>query len=116
MKNIKIIFTLLFAVCISTVSKASNNDFESNLFLEVNNKTVQQEKSYTAYVQRGNDWVKGVVYVLNGYVTKMSFPSGSYSYKVLPTALNPNNPMAIQNNFTHYVDVPNTGRAFFILN
>ena len=114
MKKIKILCTLFVIICISAQSNANNIGYKVNSAPKVKSTANQQEKSYDAYVL-GNGWIKGTVYVTDGIVTRMVFPSGKYNFRIKPTALNPNNPMAIQNNFTHYVDVPNTGRAYFIL-
>jgi hypothetical protein len=111
----KILCTLFIIMCMSTQSNANNFVIKLDCDLKDKNITNQQENSYDAYVLQGS-WIKGVVYVSSGYVTKMVFNRQSYSFKVKPTALNPNNPMAIEYNFTHYVDVPNIGRAYFILN
>lgn len=83
----------------------------------------QRETPIKAYVQMRGQWISGYVFINNGVVTRVQFPeqrvSGSYSLRaqlyqnVRPSYLNPNNPIAVQNNFTHYIDIPNYGRAYF---
>jgi hypothetical protein len=70
----------------------------------------------------GSEWLEGYVFVTNGYVTRCQFPDRNngriQAQMYQPTramTLNPNNPIAVQNNFTHYVDIPNYGRAYFSL-
>lgn len=116
MKQIKIVLALLVFICLSTQLKANNIRLASNYSVENKSTTFKQERSFEAFVQQGKGWIKGVVYVSNGSVTRVAFPNFKASLNLRPTALNPNNPMATQYNFTHFIDVPNTGRAYFILN
>ena len=97
--------------------------------LEVNNShkniSQQREVSIQAYVQMRTEWVRGYVFLRNGVVTRCQFPDiragggvvlRAQIYRaVKPSYLNPNNPIAIENNFTHYVQIPNYGRAYFTL-
>ena len=92
-----------------------------------NLKSVNQQRETTirAYVQMRNkwEWVEGYVFATNGLITRCQFPNIQASYSVQlqaridratkPSYLNPNNPIAVNNNFTHYIDIPNYGRAYF---
>lgn len=90
-----------------------------------NLKSVNQQRETTirAYVQMRNEWVEGYVFVTNGLVTRCQFPNiqagggvqlRAQMYEATkPSFLNPNNPIAVNNNFTHYIDIPNYGRAYF---
>jgi hypothetical protein len=80
------------------------------------------EISISAYVQFRNEWVEGFVFLDEGYITRCQFPDIQAGMTTLqariyqtkkPSVLNPNNPMAVNNNFTHFVDIPNYGRAYF---
>ncbi len=83
------------------------------------------EISVEAWVQSRGEWVQGFLFINYGQVTRCQFPNlGSYGgvnvvaqiyQPITPINLNPNSPLAINNNFTHYVDIPNYGRAYFIL-
>jgi hypothetical protein len=83
----------------------------------------QNEISISAYVQIRNEWVEGYVYLVDGVITRCQFPDieagmtiqARIYQRTKPSILNPNNPMAIKNNFTHFVDIPNYGRAYFIM-
>jgi len=79
---------------------------------------IKNQQTFKAYVQTQTGWVEGFVTVVNGFVTNCQFPNnGRLTARIYentrPSALNPNNQMAIQNNFTHYIDIPNYGRAYF---
>jgi hypothetical protein len=90
------------------------------------NQNFQSEKVLRAYVQIQNQWIEGSVVITNGQVTRCQFPnmieiigrdiSAQIYYPSTPIRLNPNHQLAISNNFTHYVDIPNYGRAFFTYN
>ena len=83
----------------------------------------QNENMVQAYVQNRGQWVQGYVFISSGYVTRVQFPdlvdggrviSRAQLYqKLLPINLSPNSPLAINNNFTSYIDIPNYGRAYF---
>ena len=80
------------------------------------------QEAIQAYVKMRNEWLEGYVFVTNGYVTRCQFPdindgrirAQMYEPK-RPSRLNPDNPIAVQNSFTHYIDIPNYGRAYFSL-
>ena len=81
----------------------------------------QNEISISAYVQIRNEWVEGYVFLVDGFITRCQFPNiqagttlEAHIYqRTMPSVLNPNNSMAVKNNFTHFVDIPNYGRAYF---
>ena len=80
----------------------------------------QNEVGLVAYAKVGREWVKGYVYLVNGFVTRCRFPDkaqGRLQAKIYqrtkPRRLNPNNPIAAESNFTHYIDIPNYGRTYF---
>jgi hypothetical protein len=83
----------------------------------------QTEKSIRAYVQIQGQWVEGFLFISNGLVTRCQFPNmmeiigrdirAQIYQPTNPTRLNPNSQLAISNNFTHFIDIPNYGRAFF---
>ena len=83
------------------------------------------ENMVKAYVLIKNNWVSGYVFISNGYVTRVQFDDITDGYRVIVRAqlyqkvpvsyLNPNNPIAINNNFTCFIDIPNYGRAYFTI-
>ena len=95
----------------------------------LNNTTHQKmspnENMVKAYVLIKNNWVSGYVFISNGYVTRVQFDDITDGYRVIVRAqlyqkvpvsyLNPNNPIAINNNFTCFIDIPNYGRAYFTI-
>jgi hypothetical protein len=90
-----------------------------------NLKLSPKENMVKAYVLIRNNWVSGYVFISNGYVTRVQFEDITDGYRVISRAqlyqkvpvsyLNPNNPMAINNNFTCFIDIPNYGKAYFTL-
>lgn len=85
-------------------------------------KVEKQEDAVRAYVRIQNEWIEGFVFINNGLVTRCQFKTIDLGNMQLradiyqatrPSSLNPNNPLAIKNNFTHFIDIPNYGRAYF---
>jgi hypothetical protein len=121
MKTINVCFILTIFLCFSVESNGIN--ITRNYKMKTLN--IQRQQSFIAYVQTPNDgWVKGSISITNGYVTDCNFPRTSagleariyYGTNISPFPLNPNNPIAIQNNFTHFVDIAGYGRAYFTAN
>jgi len=116
----KRIFTILLLGYV-TMSFSSNSLVVKTISKE--EITQPREQAIRAHVQMRNEWISGYVYVSNGVVTRCQFEDVRAAGNVVlqahiyePTRasyLNPNNPIAIQNNFTHTVDIPNYGRAYF---
>lgn len=82
----------------------------------------QQESQTTGYIQAGNQWKKiSIVYVvMNGQYVLKAYSmqgyggmQGGYNSKIM--RLNPNNPYAVQFNFSHYVDTPSGSRVYLSL-
>jgi|688.fasta_scaffold479937_2 hypothetical protein len=81
---------------------------------------IQQDKSLAkAYIYVRGEWIQGYVTIERGLITRCQFPdigNGTIATIYSPTrpnTLNPNNPIAVNNNFTHYIDIANYGRAYF---
>jgi hypothetical protein len=115
-----LLFILLAFLSMSL--KANTKETQTTNIL--NSFSQPREIAISAYVQVRNEWVKGFVFLVDGFVTRCQFPNiqvggGSLRaqmyQKEKPGYLNPNNPIAINNNFTHYVDIPNYGRAYFTM-
>lgn len=96
---------------------ATNPKYES--------KIIEQERSYRAYINKQNKWLNGYVNVSNGKLTDYQFDNidsnGSNQGKYITGqeqfyTLNPNNQLAINYNFTHYVDIAMLGRVYIISN
>lgn len=88
-------------------------------------KIIEQERSYRAYINKQNKWINGYIYVNNGKLTDYQFDnidSNSSNQGKYITGqeqfytLNPNNQLAINYNFTHYVDISLLGRVYIIAN
>lgn len=121
MKNL--IFSSFFFIFL-TLSVESNNQIVkviNTCFLKSN----EQETRYKAYFNRQNKWHDGYVFVSEGRLTDYQFENlenvGSIQGKYITGqekiyALNPNNQLAINYNFTHYVDVAMLGRIYLIAN
>lgn len=115
MKKTNLLSLFIFAICFSIQSKAEI--IKSYSILNITN-IKQEEIPVKAYVQTQSGWIEGYVFFVNGFITRCQFPDrngyrADIYQKTRPSALNPNNPMAVQNNFTHFIDIPNFGRAYF---
>lgn len=121
MKNL--ILTLIVFFCLS-LSVGANNQIYKNLnskFL----KSKLQETRYKAYFNSQNKWYYGYVYLTDGKLSDYQFENlesnGSVQGKYVTGQekfyqLNPNNQLAINYNFTHYVDITMLGRIYIIAN
>jgi len=111
--------TILLLLIFFSLQTKANNPKDLYYKSKMNTSNLQQEINYTAYVLGANNsWIRGGITIVNGYVTKCQFPQRSgliakIYQKERPLQLNPNNAMAVKNNFTHYIDIPNYGRAYF---
>jgi hypothetical protein len=116
---------LLFLFCLKLIPFMAISGLPFIKYFENSHLSTTNEISVEAWVQFRGEWIQGYLFINNGQVTRCQFPNlGSYSgvninaqiyQPTLPVKLNPNNPMAINNSFTHYIDIPNYGRAYFIL-
>ncbi len=89
------------------------------------NNYQQREVTRQASVLIRGEWFQGFVFITNDMVTRVQFPEIQVTGSYIMTAqmynpervgyLNANNPIAVQNNITNYVDIPNYGRAYFNL-
>ena len=84
-----------------------------------NNNAQQQTSWVTGYYQSGGNWTKISIQLTQSnqqglIVTRSSDQYRCSGYNQQVMRLNPNNQIAIQNNFTHYVDMP-CGRVYFSL-
>lgn len=108
----KIILKLLFVslLCFAAIEAKSNEPFNSI-------SKCLQEKSLKAYIFYQGTWHEGFIMfnqTENGYqLTKYQFNdiyingsplNGYFNYEKF-TKLNPNNELALKNNFTHYVNI-----------
>jgi hypothetical protein len=117
MKKLANLMMLVFAL-----TSLSFRPLECNE-IHINEISQPREQAVRAHVQMRNEWVSGYVYITNGLVTRCQFPDiqagGNVTLRahiyqpIQPYYLNPNNPIAINNNFTHYVDISGYGRAYF---
>jgi hypothetical protein len=79
----------------------------------------QREIAIKAYINVRGEWIQGFVSIERDLVTRCQFPDIGNGVRATifsptrPSTLNPNNPIAVANNFTHYIDIANYGRAYF---
>jgi|GEM_PF-5890212 hypothetical protein len=116
----KVTLVLAVTIGITCLMSFTNSQYEKETNLSALN--IQNQKSVKAYVQTYNGWISGFVFITDGYVTKCQFPNREkyptpyISRKSKPFGLNPNNPLAIKYNYTHYIDIGAYGRAYFTMN
>jgi hypothetical protein len=120
MKKMNYLSVLLFTTSFAFQSNASAINSNLNNTLRIEDVVFQQGLTVDAYVSIQGYWQRGSVTIVDGMVTSCSFREQSgmrpkIYQKERPKPLNPNNPIAINNNFTHYIDIPNFGRAYFAL-
>jgi hypothetical protein len=116
----KIILVLAVIIGITCLMSFTNSHYEKERDLSALN--IQNQKSIKAYVQTNDGWISGFVFITDGYVTKCQFPNRhrlqtpAIQTKSKPFGLNPNNPLAIKYNYTHYIDIGGYGKACFTMN
>jgi hypothetical protein len=119
-KLILLSFFLIFLTSFVGANNQTNKIINTDVF-----KSNLQETRYKAYFSRQNKWYNGYVYINEGRQTDYQFENlentGSVQGKYVTGqekfyTLNPNNPLAINYNFTHYVDVAMLGRIYIIAN
>lgn len=113
-------FLLVFTMCFS------NNSIKNHL----NILLIEKEITVPAYVQMQTEWISGHVTIAGGLVIRCSFPDkdkmigriqttrarAHITRPIKPSKLNPNNPIAVENHFTHFIDIDGYGRAYFQYN
>lgn len=117
MKKIILLQTLIFLIFFALSSfKNSSLKLRSDTFLH--GKVFQQERTVTAYIMSGGNWQKGQVtyietnrgyqpvsYDFSDYVNG---PRGRFYSDQRFRPLNPNNPLAKANNWTHTIEIRGT--------
>ena len=113
--------SLIFLLGITLMSFNTTTNVKTNKSSNQQQREIQRQASVLI---RGQ-WYQGFVFITNDMVTRVQFPEIQVSGTYRMTAqmyqpervgyLNANNPIAVQNNLTNYVDIPNYGRAYFNL-
>ena len=119
----KLTSTLFVFICL-TLSVGANN--QTNKIINTDFfKSNLQETRYKAYFNRQDKWYNGYVFLNDGKLTDYQFENldstGSVQGKYVTGqeklyTLNPNNPLAINYNFTHYVDFAILRKIYIITN
>ena len=90
-------------------------------------KNIKQDRTFKAYILSKGEWHEGLISISNGVLSSYGFSSledrintggqltGYFRGDERFVALNQNNKLAIEYNFTHYVDF-NGYRAYIIAN
>jgi hypothetical protein len=116
----KVTLVLAVTIGITCLMSFTNSRYEKETNLSALN--IENQKRVRAYVKTNNGWISGSVTITDGYVTDCKFPNrhrlqtATIISKSKPFGLNPNNPLAIKYNYTHYVDIGGYGRAYFTMN